>query len=160
MTGAIESSDAKRELVLVQGTAELRRLIDEHPEAALVSNSLPLRANLSVIENITVVLQFRTNADDDEANETAWRLLVQAGHTACVDQRDPDLSYEDRFVAKLLRAIVLSPPMIVIDRPAQLLPDTNYPVFLDTLLAALEDRFERCWIVDYAWNAPLYNNRA
>ena len=160
MNAPIENAAAKKQLILVAGDAERRRLIDEHPEAALVSNSLPLRANLSVIENITVVLQFHTNADDRDAADTAWELLVEAGHAGCVDQRDPDLSYEERFVAKLLRAIVLSPPLIVIDRPAQLLPDTNYPVFLDTLLAALENRFERCWIVDYAWNGPLYSSRA
>ena len=60
----------------------------------------------------------------------------------------------------MLRAIVLSPPIILIDRPAQLLPDTNYPFFLNTLLLALEGRFEQCLILDYAWNAPLYTSRS
>ena len=153
-----EKPAAKKRVVLLAGDAERRRLIDEHPEAALVSNSLPLRANLSVLENIAVVLQFRTNARIIEANDTARALLTRVGHTKCADVRDPDLSYEERFIAKLLRAIVQSPRLIVIDRPAQLLPDTNYPVFLDTLLAALEDRFEQCWILDYAWNAALYHD--
>lgn len=150
----------KKRVFLMAGSAERRRLIEEHPEAILVSENLPLRANLSVLENITVVLQFRTNTYIGEANETTWNLLTQVGHTGCAELRDPDLSYEERFVAKLLRAIVLSPPMILIDRPAQMLPDTNYPFFLNTVLLALEGRFEQCWILDYAWNAPLYNNRA
>ena len=149
----------KKRVVLLAGDAERRRLIEEHPQAMLVSENLPLRANLSVLENITVVLQFRTNTYIGEANDTAWKLLTQAGHTGCAEQRDPDLTYEERFVAKLLRAIVLSPPIILIDRPAQLLPDTTYPFFLNKLLLALEGRFEQCWILDYAWNAPLYNSR-
>jgi ABC-type branched-subunit amino acid transport system ATPase component len=151
---------AKKRVVLLAGDAERRQLIEEHPQATLVSENLPLRANLSVLENITVVLQFRTNTYIGEANDTAWKLLTLVGQTGCAEQRDPDLTYEERFIAKLLRAIVLTPPMILIDRPAQLLPDTNYPFFLNKLLLALEGRFEQCWILDYAWNAALYNSRA
>ena len=40
-----------------------------------------------------------------------------------------------------------------------LLPDTHYPPFLDATLAPLEDRMNQCWIVDYAWNEPLYAPR-
>jgi ABC-type lipoprotein export system ATPase subunit len=160
MNDANEKSAAKKRVVLVAGDAQRRQLIEDHPEAILVSENLPLRANLSVLENITVVLQFRTNTYIGEANDAAWKLLTQVGHTGCAEQRDPDLTYEERFVAKLLRAIVLAPPIILIDRPAQLLPDTNYPFFLNKLLLALEGRFEQCWILDYAWNAPLYNSRA
>ena len=160
MNEPAEKPAGKKRVIMLAGDAERRRLIEEHPQAILVSENLPLRANLSVLENLTVVLQFRTNTYIGEANDTAWKLLSQAGHTACAEQRDPDLTYEERFVAKLLRAIVLTPPIILIDRPAQLLPDSNYPFFLNRLLLALEGRFEQCWILDYAWNAPLYNNRA
>jgi ABC-type lipoprotein export system ATPase subunit len=160
MNDSNEKPAAKKRVVLLAGDAERRRLIEEHPEAILVSENLPLRANLSVLENIAVVLQFRTNTYINEANDTAWKLLTQVGHTGCAEQRDPDLTGEERFVAKLLRAIVLTPPIILIDRPAQLLPDTNYPFFLNRVLLALEGRFEQCWILDYAWNAALYNSRA
>jgi ABC-type lipoprotein export system ATPase subunit len=159
----IDSSEkpvAKKRVVLLPGDRQRRQLIEEHPEAILVTENLPLRANLSVLENITVVLQFRTNTYIGEANDTAWKLLTQVGQTGCAEQRDPDLSYEERFVAKLLRAIVMSPPIILIDRPAQMLPDTNYPFFLNKLLLALDGHFEQCWILDYAWNAPLYSSRA
>lgn len=159
MKEPIEKPAAIKRVVLLAGDAERRRVIEEHAQAILVSENLPLRANLSVLENITVVLQFRTNTYIGEANETAWKLLTQVGHDGCAEQRDPDLTYEERFVAKLLRAIVLAPQIILIDRPAQMLPDSNYPLFLNSLLLALEGRFEQCWILDYAWNAPLYNRR-
>ena len=160
MNESSEKPAAKKRVVLLSGDTERRQLIEEHPQAVLVSESLPLRANLSVLENLTIVLQFRTNTYIGEANDTAWKLLTQAGYTECAEQRDPDLSYEERFVAKLLRAMVLTPPIIMIDRPAQLLPDTHYPFFLNRLLLALEGHFEQCWILDYAWNAPLYSSRA
>ncbi len=150
---------AKKRVVLLAGDAERRGLIAEHPEAIVVSEELPLRANLSVLENVTMVLQYRTNTYIGEANDVAWKLLTQVGHTECAERRDPELTWEERFIAKLLRAIVLTPPIILIDRPAQMLPDTNYPSFLNRVLLALEGHFEQCWILDYAWNAPLYNSR-
>ena len=159
-TAAAEKKASRKRVLLLADDAARLRTIDEHPQAILVSETLPLRANLSVMENITVVLQFRTNSYLGEASDTAWRLLSQIDYTACSEQRDPDLTYEERFVTKLLRAIVLRPPLILIDRPAMLLPDTNYPVFLNRLLLGLDANFEQCWILDYAWNAPLYSNRA
>ena len=160
MSDLIKKPACNKKVTLLANDAERCQVIEEHPEAFVVSETLPLRANLSVLENISVVLQFRTNTYVGEANDSAWKLLAQVGHTGCAEHRDPDLTHEQRFVAKLLRAVVMTPPLILIDRPALLLPDTNYPFFLDRVLAALEDRFEQCWILDYAWNAALYNSRA
>jgi ABC-type sugar transport system ATPase subunit len=118
-----------------------------------------LRANLSVLENIAIVPQYRQNLRYDAAADQAWGLLALLGRTDAAFKRDPDLDHEERFVAKLLRAVILTPPIIVIDRPARMLPDTHYPPFLERVLDALEGRFEQCWIVDYSWNEPLYAPR-
>lgn len=160
MAGADETQAVRKRVVMLPGNAERERLIAQHPGALLVSESQPLRANLSVMENITVVLQFRTNTYLGEASDKAWKLLERVNRTDCAEKRDPDLDCEERFLAKLLRAIVLEPPLILIDRPAQLLPDSNYPYFLQRTLAALDDRYAQCWILDYTWNAPLYRSRA
>jgi ABC-type lipoprotein export system ATPase subunit len=154
-----EIQDKRKRVVMLPGNAERQRLIESHPEAGLVSETQPLRANLSVLENITMVLQFRTNTYLGEANDIGWELLSLVGRTDCANKRDPDLDYEERFVAKLLRAVVIAPSMIMIDRPAQLLPDTDYPLFLQRTLTALDQRFAQCWILDYTWNAPLYRSR-
>jgi len=154
-----ENQDKRKRVVMLAGNAERQRLIESHPEAGLVSETQPLRANLSVLENITMVLQFRTNTYLGEANDIGWELLSLVGRTDCANKRDPDLDYEERFVAKPLRAVVIAPPMIMIDRPAQLLPDTDYPAFLQRTLTALDQRFAQCWILDYTWNAPLYRSR-
>jgi ABC-type lipoprotein export system ATPase subunit len=134
-------------------------LIQSCSEAALVSETLPLRANLSVLENIAIVPQYRQNMPYESAADQAWGLLSLLGRNESAFKRDPDLDYEERFVAKLLRAVILTPPIILIDRPAQLLPDTHYPPFIERAMAALEGCYEQCWIVDYAWNEPLYAPR-
>ncbi len=135
------------------------RLLEETPDAALISDSLPLRANLSVLENIAIVLQYRRNMNYDAAADRAWALLGRLGQTDSAFKRDPDLGSEQRFAAKLARALILPQPIILIERPGLLLPDTHYPAFLDAALTAVEDLFEQCWIVDYTWNEPLYAPR-
>ncbi|MBI5937292.1 MAG: hypothetical protein HY850_05535 [Betaproteobacteria bacterium] len=122
----------------------------------LVSAELPLRANLSVLENIALVPQYRHNAKAHVANERAWALLERLGYTACAHLRDPDLDFEQRFVAKLLRAVIAKPSIIVIERPGLLLPDTPYPRFLAEVLSQLDKDIDTFRIVDYAWHAPLY----
>jgi ABC-type polar amino acid transport system ATPase subunit len=131
-------------------------LIAAHPEAALVAESLPLRANLSVIENIAIVPRYRQDLDQDAAEAIAMALLERVGFAHCAPARDPDLDREQRFVAKLLQAVLLQAPLVMVDRPGLLLPDVAYPHFLDVTFAALGDELGPCWIIDYPWNAPLY----
>jgi ABC-type lipoprotein export system ATPase subunit len=144
----------------VADLGQRRRYLDEMAgAAALVSDDLPLRANLSVLENVAIVLQYRRNQDYDSAANAAWALLTRLGHDDCAFRRDPDLASEERFVAKLARALILPQPIILIDRPGLLLPDSHYPTFLAALLGTVEDLYKQCWIVDYAWNEPLYAPR-
>lgn len=139
--------------------AERRTFIAEHPESILVSPDMPLRANLSVLDNIALIPQYRANLGYDAAADQAWSLLLRAGQTGVAFKRDPDLSHEERFVAKLLRAAIGQPPVILVDRPGMLLPDLHFPPYLDTLLEKLADTLNDCWILDYRWNAPLYPSR-
>lgn len=127
--------------------------------AALVSADMPLRANLVVLENIAVVPQYTLNMSYPDAVDVAWNLLLAAGYSDCAYQRDPALSHVERFVAKLLRAAIGHPPLLLIDRPALLLPDTRYPPFVDELLLRLDSHLNDCWILDYQWNEPLYAPR-
>jgi len=117
---------------------------------------MPLRANLSLLDNIALIPQYRRNLDYATAAAQAWQLLLLTGRESAALKRDPLLNHEERFVAKLLRAAIERPPIILIDRPALLLPDTHYPPFLQDLLQRLADHLNDCWILDYRWNAPLY----
>ena len=117
---------------------------------------MPLRANLSALDNIALIPQYRRNLDYDTASGLAWQLLLLTGKEGAALKRDPQLDHEERFVAKLLRSAIERPPIILIDRPALLLPDTHYPPFLSSLLERLSAHLNDCWILDYRWNAPLY----
>jgi hypothetical protein len=134
-------------------------LLADNANAALISDGLPLRANLSVLENVAIVLQYQQNLGYDRAADLAWSLLGRLDQTGSAFRRDPDLASSERFMAKLARILILPQPIIIIERPGLLLPDTHYPSFLDASLASVEDLFEQCWIVDYPWNEPLYAPR-
>lgn len=146
-------------MIWLTDAAERHALIESLPQAALIADELPLRANLSVLENIAIVPQYRQNLSYQDAADQAWALLARLGQTDCALKRDPALTCVERFAAKLLRAVMLQPPIILIDRPALLLPDIHYPPFLETTLEALAGEIEDCRILDYAWNAPLYAPR-
>jgi predicted ABC-type transport system involved in lysophospholipase L1 biosynthesis ATPase subunit len=143
----------------VAGDAERRAALAEHPLAALVSPALPLRANLSALENIALVQQYQHKLDWRTAAAGAMGLLEQLECAACAGKRDAGLTHEERFQVKLLRAVAVTPALVVIERPGYLLPDTHYPRFVDASLAAVQDRFGSCTIIDYLWNAPLYPPR-
>lgn len=143
--------DAAQRLQFLAAQSEIAK-----DEIALVSPDMPLRANLSVLDNIALIPQYRANLSYEKAADQAWALLLAAGYQDSFSKRDPDLNHTERCVAKLLRAAIGQPPIILIDRPAMLLPDTHYPPFLFSLLDKLGAHLNDCWIVDYQWNQPLY----
>ena len=82
---ATERTDVK----FVADRAQRLAVIAEHPEAGIVTEGLPLRANLSVLENIALVPRYRRNLDETTSTGLAWRLLDRVGFTGCAMQRDP-----------------------------------------------------------------------
>jgi predicted ABC-type transport system involved in lysophospholipase L1 biosynthesis ATPase subunit len=143
----------------VEDDAARQAAIAARPQAALVSAELPLRANLTALENIALVPQYRRDLRWADASVEAMALLEQLGCAGCAGKRDAGLTHEERFRVKLLRAVAGAPALVVIERPGYLLPDTHYPPLVEAALAALQDRFGEGMVIDYAWNAPLYRPR-
>jgi ABC-type Na+ transport system ATPase subunit NatA len=78
------------------------------------------------------------------------------GYQDIATKRDEDLSHSQRFAVKMARAIMLKRQLIVIDRPALLLPDVFYPQILRSTLACLLHEACEYVIIDYSWYTPLY----
>jgi len=118
---------------------------------------MPLRANLSALDNIALIPQYRSNLKYAEAADQAWTLLVETGFQDMHAKRDPALSYSERFVTKLLRAVISKPVILLVDRPAMLLPEVHYPPFMFSMLKKMSGYMNDCWIIDYQWNRALYD---
>ena len=125
-------------------------------DVARVSHELPLRANLSALDNIALIPIYQGHFNVAESNRQARQLLEQLGHADIAALRDPDMTPAQRFVTKLARALILRRPRLVIDRPGAMLYDVPYPAFIRQLAARAE--MTGMWeVFDFGWNQALYN---
>ncbi|OJW81642.1 MAG: hypothetical protein BGO62_09835 [Thiobacillus sp. 65-1402] len=125
-------------------------------DVARVAPDLPLRANLSALDNIALIPLYQRHYSAVESNRQAQQLLAQLGHADIAPLRDPDMTPAQRFIAKLARALILGRPRLVIDRPGAMLYDVPYPDFIRQLAAQQE--MAGTWeIYDFSWNQALYN---
>ena len=124
-------------------------------DVARVSHDLPLRANLSALDNIALIPLYQRHYGAAESARLAHTMLEQLGHADIALLRDPDMTPAQRFVAKLARALILKRPRLVIDRPGAMLYDVPYPAFIRQLAAQAE--MTGSWeIFDFSWNQALY----
>ncbi|MBS0311878.1 MAG: hypothetical protein ABS92_03810 [Thiobacillus sp. SCN 63-374] len=130
--------------------------VDALPDdVARVALDLPLRANLSALDNIALIPIYRGHFNVAESNCQALQLLEQLGHAGIAPLRDPDMTPAQRFVTKLARALILKQPRLVIDRPGAMLYDVPYPSFIRQL--AVQAEMTGTWeIFDFSWNQALY----
>ena len=124
-------------------------------DVARVSHELPLRANLSALDNIALIPIYQGHFNVVESNRQAQQLLEQLGHADIATLRDPDMTPAQRFVTKLARALILKRPRLVVDRPGAMLYDVPYPAFIRQL--AMRAEMAGTWeIFDFSWNQALY----
>ena len=123
---------------------------------ARVALELPLRANLSALDNIALIPLYQRHYDAAEAGRQAHALLAQLGYAEIAPLRDPDMTPTQRFVTQLARALMLKRPRLVIDRPGAILYDVPYPHFIRQL--ASQGDLTGTWeIFDFSWNQTLYS---
>ncbi len=124
-------------------------------DVARVALDLPLRANLSALDNIALIPLYQRHYSAAESGRLAQDMLAQLGHADIASLRDPDMTPAQRFTTKLARALVLKRPRLVIDRPGAMLYDVPYPAFIRQLAAQAE--MSGTWeIFDFSWNQALY----
>ena len=124
-------------------------------DVARVALDLPLRANLSALDNIALIPLYQRHYSAAESTRQAQAMLDQLGYADIILLRDPDMTPAQRFVTKLARAIILKRPRLVIDRPGAMLYDVPYPAFIRQL-AALAEMTGTWEIFDFSWNQALY----
>ena len=122
---------------------------------ARVSLDLPLRANLSAMDNIALIPLYQRHFTAPESGRQARALLEELDFLSIASLRDPDMSPAQRFVTQLARALILQRPRLVIDRPGVMLYDVAYPAFIAQLAQRVTSGGN--WeIYDYDWNRVLY----
>jgi len=124
-------------------------------DVARVSPDLPLRANLSALDNIALIPLYQRHVSAAESGRQAMAVLDQLDHVEIATLRDSDMSVSQRFVTQLARALILQRPRLAIDRPGGMLYDVAYPEFIAQLAGRVTST--TAWeIYDYNWNQVLY----
>lgn len=124
-------------------------------DVARVAPDLPLRANLSALDNVALIPLYQRHFDAAESARQAQTMLDALGYGGIAPLRDPDMTPAQRFVAQLARALMLRRPRLVIDRPGAMLYDVPYPDFIRRL--ASQPAMDGTWdIYDFSWNQALY----
>ncbi len=127
----------------------------DDPSCARVSAQLPLRVNLSALQNLALIPLYHKQAGTETAQALAFDLLQRLGCGAIAARHEADLTARERFVVLLARALMLKRARLVIDQPGALLYDEPYPALIRSLHAMAGD--DKTWeIYDYAWNRVLY----
>lgn len=122
---------------------------------ARVSQDLPLRANLSALDNIALIPLYQRHFGGPESARQARSLLEQLDYLSIERLRDSDMSAAQRFVTQLARGMILQRPRLVIDQPGAMLYDVAYPAFIAQL--AQRVTANTTWeIFDFEWNRSLY----
>lgn len=121
-------------------------------------DSSALVSRLTLLENVELPLVEHTDMDASAARGKASDLLREVGVAVDVE-RTPDLvSRLDRRRAALARALVLEPPLMLIDEPGHGL-DADAAADLDETLAVLQQRYGCAALicsqeVRYAFRSP------
>ncbi|WP_331774800.1 hypothetical protein [Sulfurospirillum sp. 1612] len=97
----------------------------KHKEVALISKNTPLLANLTVIDNIALILEYHNRCSVNVAIIKVMELLKKCHIETIRDKKPHQLSRKDIIKVKYLRAHVSDYNMIVIDRPFMILDEHN-----------------------------------
>ena len=125
-------------------------------DVARVALDLPLRANLSALDNIALIPLYQRHFGAAESTQQAQAMLDQLGYADIAPLRDPDMTPAQRFVTQLARALILKRDRLIIDRPGAMLYDVPYPGFIRQL--AEQTSMTGTWeIYDFSWNQVLYS---
>ncbi len=117
-------------------------------EYAFVSTSTPLLSNLSMIENISLIMQIHDRLSRKNAQKAAYDALKSLGLISIAALRYDACSDKEIFYVQLIRAFVKKGAKIVIDQPFAFVAEENSINFILEALDKLLIPYQRIIIID------------
>jgi ABC-type lipoprotein export system ATPase subunit len=122
----------------------------------MVALDAPLISNLEVWANIALVRQYHRNSSGRDAEQEVTQYLRRFHLESIKNKRNSALTDKERFCVMLIRAAMVDQAVVVIDRPAKIMPDMENSQFIYDALEKIDDLFNECYIFDYIWHKDRY----
>jgi ABC-type lipoprotein export system ATPase subunit len=116
---------------------------------------LPLISNLSVVENISLILEYHGGIPTKKAIDIALVRLSLIGMEEIANKREPHISHRERFATMFLRASIV-PCEVLIDRPFLILETDKDADFIYEVLTKTADFYKTVAVFDFSWNKERY----
>lgn len=123
---------------------------------APVSLETPLLSNLSVLDNVALVKEYRSSLHDTSSKDEALRLLTRLHIPHLATKRNNDLSDVERFWVMMCRAAMVSSSCVVIDRPLSFVQSHQHLDFIQDALSILDEFFDEIVLIGLEWNEQRY----
>ncbi len=94
-------------------------------EVALISEETPLLADLSVVDNISLILEYHKNLSVKMSRGIISKLLKKCNIEEIKDKKPHELNRKDIIMVKYLRAHVSDFKTIVVERPFSMLDNID-----------------------------------
>jgi ABC-type lipoprotein export system ATPase subunit len=126
------------------------------PRVGLVSEETPLISNLDIWSNIALIPQYHRNMPWHEAEAFILDLLDRLDMLSIAYKRNSAITAEERFCAMVLRAAMVMDPILVLDRPFNILANSRNADFMMDTLRKVDDLVAGTHIFDYSWENDRY----
>ena len=123
---------------------------------AIISTTTPLLRDLSVIENIALMLEYNKNYSISKAEQAIFKLMKRFKIEGIKDKRVYELNKKDILIIKYLRAYVSSFDTILVVKPFSMLDNVEDLDVLFELFNIYNDKMTK--IVDLNSNQYYRDN--
>jgi len=123
---------------------------------AIISTTTPLLRDLSVIENIALMLEYNKNYSISKAEQAIFKLMKRFQIEGIKDKRVYELNKKDILIIKYLRAYVSSFDTILVVKPFSMLDNVEDLDVLFELFNIYNDKMTK--IVDLNSNQYYRDN--
>ncbi len=134
-------------------------LIDQYSwgKIAVVSEDVPLMSALTVLDNIVLYQCYTKRLNISKVENEVIEFLNRYNEPNIIYLHKGQLNKYQQFIAKLARAIIHKPDVIVIDMPVDYLGIDNFNLFIDVLKESNTD-IGNIMIIENARFSNLYDD--
>ena len=137
----------------------ITNMIEKHSwgKVAVVSEDIPLMSSLTVLDNIVLYKCYSKRLHTSKVENEVIEFLNRYNEANIIYLHKGQLNRYQQFIAKLARATIHSPDIIIIDMPVDYLGIENFNLFVDIIKESNTD-LNNIMIIENSRFSNLYDD--